>query len=335
MPQNNRSLSQSTSYNILVTGVGAIIGYGIIKSLRETQYSLNIIGMDIYIDAVGQNWCDHFEQAVRADDLQYVPFILSLLKKYSIDLVIPGIEQDMRRMDSENKIFKGCNARFALNNHDLIVISDDKWLTYQKLLKVGLPYIKSYIQGTFDEIKQEIGLPMLVKPRHSYASKGICLVTTQNDFDYWKYKLGDNFMVQELVGTDQQEFTVAAFGYGDGRCTKKIIFRRVLSGEGATVKAVVVDEPLLAHRVDQLVEIFRPEGPTNFQFRLHKGEYLLLEINPRISASTSLRSAFGFNEARMCIEYYIENKRPDVSSIKTGRAVRYIEDYIVYDGHYI
>lgn len=323
----------SPIFTVLVTGVGAIIGYGIIKSLRQSGYPVRIIGMDIYSDAVGQHWCDHFEQAVRADDEQYVPFVCSLIQKYSVDLVIPGIEHDVRRMTREREHFREFHAVFALNNPELIFLSDDKWLTHQVLLEAGMPYIRSYITGSFDKIAKEIGLPMLVKPRRSYASKGIYLITTEEDYVYWKHKLQDNFMVQEVVGTEQQEFTVATFAYGDGTCSKKIIFRRILSGEGATAKAVVVDDPALSRHVQNLVALFKPEGPTNFQFRLHQGAYLLLEINPRISASTSIRTAFGFNEARMCIEYYLEHKRPEADCLKSGRAVRYVEDYIIYDSN--
>ena len=57
----------------------------------------------------------------------------------------------------------------------------------------------------------------------------------------------------------------------------------------------------------------------------------LLEINPRISSSTSIRAAFGYNECKMAIEYYLENKKPEQPFIKQGRAVRYIEDYIFYE----
>ena len=45
--------------NVLVTGVGAIIGYGIINSLKmQNEYPIRIVGMDIYDDAYGQFLCD-------------------------------------------------------------------------------------------------------------------------------------------------------------------------------------------------------------------------------------------------------------------------------------
>ena len=45
-------------HTVLVTGVGAIIGYGAVRSLRKSRTDVRIVGMDIYPDAVGQVWCD-------------------------------------------------------------------------------------------------------------------------------------------------------------------------------------------------------------------------------------------------------------------------------------
>ena len=150
-------------------------------------------------------------------------------------------------------------------------------------------------------------------------------------FDLGKATLGDNFMIQSLVGSEDEEYTVGAFGLGGGKCIPPIIFQRTLSGEGATAKAAVREVPELDQRVRKLVEVFEPIGPTNFQFRRHQGEFLLLEINPRVSSSNSLRTAFGYNEAEMCIEFYLEQKQPSPPRIRSGCAVRYIEDIVVYD----
>src|SRR5438094_10590320 len=90
-------------YTVLVTGVGAIMGYGLARSLRACRYPVRIIGMDIYPDAVGQQWCDTFEQALPAADSGYPEFLRTLIRKHEIDLVIPGIEQDVARMSQEEQ----------------------------------------------------------------------------------------------------------------------------------------------------------------------------------------------------------------------------------------
>lgn len=321
-------------YNVLVTGVGAIIGYGIIRSLRTSGYPVKIVGIDIYSDAVGQNWCDNFEVTLPAKHNDFPEFIQHIVDKYSIDLVIPGIEQDVARLSTERAYFNNKRVKFALNNHELISVASDKWTMHQKLVDLGFPTIKTFISGEYQELREILGSPMLLKPRRSYASKGIRTIHTEDDFSYWQSSLNDNFMVQEIVGSDDEEYTVSAFGFGDGTCTsKKITFRRKLSGEGATAKAIVQFIPELDAVVDKLAEKFKPMGPTNFQFRKHKNEFLLLEINPRISSSTSLRTAFGFNEAKMCLEHFVLGKEIQIPTIKSGCATRFIEDMISYDSN--
>jgi carbamoyl-phosphate synthase large subunit len=290
--------------------------------------------MDIYADAVGQRWCDVFEQAVRADDPRYPEHVANLILRHSVDLVIPGIEQDVDRLNAESRAAPIANthARLALNNSDLIRIAGDKWLTHLELDKAGFPTIGSCIDGSFQDVTKRLGCPLLMKPRRSYASKGIQTITCEADFLYWQKKHGDDFMLQEIVGSIQSEYTVGAFGLGDGTYTQQITLQRVLGSDGSTAKATVRVIPRLIARVGELVKHFRPIGPTNFQFREHRGEYLLLEINPRVSSSTSLRTAFGYNEAVMCIEYYLEGNVPEPRIVREGSAARYIEDWVTYAG---
>ncbi len=79
-------------YNILVTGVGSIIGYGIVDGLRKSTVKTRIIGIDIYEDAYGGGLCDKFIQGVRADADNFIEFINQLISDNKIDLIIPGIE---------------------------------------------------------------------------------------------------------------------------------------------------------------------------------------------------------------------------------------------------
>jgi carbamoyl-phosphate synthase large subunit len=317
-------------YNVLVTGVGALIGYGIVRSLRACKYDLTIIGMDVYDDAVGQQWCDTFVQALWASDGSYCDFLSTLMDQHDIDLVFFGLEAEIHKVCATENEFRNDFGKFALNRKELIDLSKDKWRMFEHLVANQFIAIKSMISGDYDTVVQQLGLPCLIKPRCSSASKGISRVCSREDFDYWKSKLAEDFMIQEIVGDDEHEYTVGAFGLGDGSFSQSVTFRRKLSREGATAKAQIVDIPELNEEVRRLTSILKPIGPTNYQFRLHKGNFLLLEVNPRISSSTSLRTAFGFNEAEMSIEFFVERKRPGRAVLKSGRAVRYIEDIVEY-----
>lgn len=317
--------------NILVTGVGAIIGYGIVNSLRKTGRALNIVGLDIYADAVGQHFCDHFIQAKRADSPEYLDFLLDVIKLHQIDLVFFGTEQELYRVSDSRDMFSDYIDRLVLNSKYVVDLSKDKLKTYTFLCQNGIEAIPTLVDGSYCSIAQKLGLPFILKLRHSYASKGIFRIHDEQDFDYWKAKATGSFMLQELVGDDSHEYTAAIFGSGEKGGSAPFVLRRRLSGEGATAKAVVVQIPELCEAVAHLADILRPIGPTNFQFRRHHGKYLLLEINPRISSSTSIRAAFGYNEPEMCIRHYLEKVDFEMRPMQSGSAVRYISDWIRYE----
>lgn len=103
------------TYKVLVTGVGAIIGYGMINSLRKSCYNTFIVGTDIYDDAVGQYWCDTFVKAIPSKDSLYIDFIFSLVQKYDIDLVMFGTEQEMHKIAENISLKDWGKCKFVLN----------------------------------------------------------------------------------------------------------------------------------------------------------------------------------------------------------------------------
>lgn len=316
--------------NVLVTGVGAIIGYGVIKSLRKSNLSVHIVGMDIYADAVGQHWCDEFIQAKYASDPSYIQFLLNIIHSRNIDIVFFGTEQEIYKCDKNRDELGEDIKKLVINRSDILALSKDKWLTYQFLLENGLAdvAISSVIDGDYDTISEKFGSSFLLKPRNSYASKGIVKVSDAEEFSFYKKRMGQSFMAQKFVGDVDHEYTVGVFGLGDGTYSSIIAFRRVLSQEGATAKAEVFEDQELTKAVNSICFVLKPIGPTNLQFRFSDGHFLLLEVNPRISSSTSIRTLFGYNEAEMCVQYFLNNKilQPVV---KYGRAVRYIDEVVI------
>ena len=198
---------------VLVTGVGAIIGYGIIESLRsQSKYDVRIVGMDIYDDAYGQFICDKFYVAKLAYSEEYLSFVQEVITKEEIDIIIPGIEQDMYRL-CQLKEQLGCKV--VLNNPLLIDISKDKLATYDYFKDKDINVIPTLFQKDYDTYLKELGHPFLLKPRSSYASKGIHKIYNEEEF-IWYNKDPDANIFQRIIGTDSEEYTVSVFGLGDG-----------------------------------------------------------------------------------------------------------------------
>jgi carbamoyl-phosphate synthase large subunit len=317
---------------ILVSGASGIIGYGVLKSLRQMKPACNLIGTTIYEDSVAPAFCDIFERAPLTNDPHYIDWLCKIIKKHKVDLAIPCIDVDMYAWNEHRERILETGTKLVLNNPDLINLCGDKWNFYEKLRDATPKYlIESRLEGTFGELKDAYGLPFLLKPRRGFASRGIVIVDSKSTFDKHQKDIGPVVMAQPIVGDTETEYTVSGFFDDKSELCCFMGLRRKLAKEGFTEKAEVASPPGGETAMKEMAAVLKPIGPTNFQFRLHDGQLKLLEINPRISSATSIRAAFGYNESVMAAHYFLDSITPTQPRVRAGHAVRYTEDHIFYD----
>ncbi len=324
---------------VAVTGVGAIIGQGIIRSLRASGLAVRVVGVDRSARSPGPYMVDAFEQKpnVSEEAAEYLHFWQVIIRKYDIQLIMPGLELDMLFLDQNRDWFKAEGVQLAINSQQLIKKTENKWDFRNTLEEVGYPTIPSLRTDSWSQALEKLGPPpLLLKPLRGNGSRGIVKLEDEQDFEYWRVKAAAEWMLQRVVGNADEEYTVGVFGLGEGKYIEPLIFRRRLSAAGNTLEAVVVhDHLILKSAVKNLCEYFQPIGPTNMQFRMEDNIPYLLEINPRFSSSNSLRTSFGYNEAAMAIDYYLYEKVPDIPVVQNGIAWRYSEDFVIYDSNTI
>lgn len=330
-------MSSDAEIVVAVTGVGAIIGQGIVRSLRASGRAIRVVGIDRSARSPGPHMVDAFEQKPNAseDTPEYQAYWDNLIQRHGIQIVLPGLEADMLYMDKNRDLFASRGVRLALNTHDLIRKTSNKWEFGKMLADIAYPVIPSIRPDTWEEAVEKLGNPpLLLKPLQGNGSRGIIKLEDEYDFEYWRRKATSDWMLQRIVGNSDEEYTMGVFGLGNGYFIGSLIFRRRLSPAGNTQEAeVVLHHPVLEAAVKKLCQHFSPVGPTNLQFRVEGEIAYLLEINPRFSSSNSLRTAFGFNEAVMAIDYYLFNRTPAMPALREGHAWRYYEDFVIYASH--
>jgi carbamoyl-phosphate synthase large subunit len=313
--------------NILVSGASGIVGYGILRSLKDQKKNYRLIGTTIHDDSPALLFCDVFEKAIATDNPNYFKWLIKIIKKHSINVLIPSIECDMLAWNKNRTALEECGVFLLLNNFNLIETCQDKWIFYKKLYEdypeIAIPTTLSIEDIYFD-------YPVLLKPRIGYGSKGIVRLMNRNELEIYRDKIGIDLMIQPIIGDNDQEYTVSAFFDKKSTLIDYLPLKRKLSPDGFTQVAEVVEinfDDILC----KLAFHFKPIGPTNFQFRLDSGNFKLLEINPRISSATSIRSKLGYNETMMSIDYFLYNILPtkiDRNQILNKRAIRYTEELI-------
>jgi carbamoyl-phosphate synthase large subunit len=330
-------MTLTASISVAVTGVGAIIGQGIVRGLRSSGHDIKIIGVDRSERSPGTYSVDVFEKKpmVPEDTQDYLDYWEKLILTHDVKLVLPGLEIDMQFLNQHRPWFTERGVVLGLNTPKLIEQTRDKWSFGEILSAINYPVIPSVQPQTWAEALGKLGsAPLLLKPLTGNGSRGIVKLEDEQDFLYWSEKTAGTWMLQRIVGSSDQEYTVGVFGLGDGKILAPIIFRRRLSAAGNTLEAeLVMEHPILQDAVIKLCRHFKPVGPTNLQFRVELDTPYLLEINPRFSSSNSLRTAFGFNEAEMSVDYYLYGRTPRLPVLREGIAWRYTEDFVKYASH--
>lgn len=317
---------------VLVSGASGINGYGILKALRNSGRDHHLVGTSTHANSPANHFSDVFVQAVPTADPSYFDWLTATVREHQIEIVVPGIEADMYSWAGNAEVIVDAGATPMLNNLELLTICKDKWKFAERLREQRDPaLIDSSLESNFDLLVDQLGLPFIIKPRRGYGSRGVVAITDADSFLPFEDQIGGSLMAQEYVGSDDEEFTVAVFGDGAGGFDTSLTMRRTLSRDGYTEAAEVIsDDARFTDAAARISRYLLPLGPTNFQFRISGDSVKLLEVNPRISSSTSIRAAFGYNEPQMAIDFFLSGTAPAPLPTTTGRAVRYIEDIITF-----
>lgn len=325
---------------ILVTGIGALIGQGIIQALNNLaeRKDIKLIGIDRNEDTHARFLCDQFIQKPCMNELsaEYLAFWRSLISDESIDLILPGIEDDVVFFNQHREGLLG-GFPVLLNSTKILALGLDKYKLFMFANANNIPAIPSALASGPNALKNLnlLQKKTILKPRASNGSRGMFRFQGLEELQaFLKNKSFDelnDLIVQPYIGSDSEEYTASIFGLGDGTYQGPIVFKRLLAKEGYTKYAKTVDpsDDILTS-IDTVAKNCIPVGPTNFQFRKLDNQFLLMEINPRFSSTTSLKAAFGFDEARMSFHFFYNGERDFNLSIVGGEAWRYTSDFIKY-----
>ncbi|MGH6945033.1 MAG: ATP-grasp domain-containing protein, partial [Geminicoccaceae bacterium] len=212
----------------------------------------------------------------------------------------------------------------------VIAVADDKYKTYEFLRDAGFDYPASCLPGEQASLIDEVGFPLIVKPRVGARSVGVTLVHERAALER-ALLAQDGLMIQECAGAENREYTASALVF-DGKCRATIVMRRDLR-DGNTYRAYVETSPELNRMVSRLGEALRPYGPANFQFRVDReGRVKVFEINARFSGTTPLRAHAGFNEVEMCLRHVLLSEPIEQPAVEEMTILRHWSETVVRPG---
>lgn len=352
---------KQSQIHVLLTGVGGG-GFGtqVFKAMRLASTPYYIVGVDMSLFSKGLFEVDEGYIVPPASDPRYIQTLLTLCTEKGIQVLVPGSEPELRMVAKHRQEFEDLEVLLLINSSQVIDLCMNKWHTIQFLLEKGFMVPRSFLVKNKGDIKGIDIFPVVIKPTvGGGGSNNAFLAQDREELGFFcRYLLRQGLipLVQEYVGTPDNEYTVGILTTLDGVLVNSVAIKRhILSGLSNRIKVANRtgrDElsPLLALSsgisqgtisgyeeiraiCEHMALVLEAKGPINVQCRYWNGQLYPFEINPRFSGTTSLRAMVGCNEPDILIRHHLLGE-PIVPHFeyRHGRIVRGLaESYIAFE----
>jgi carbamoyl-phosphate synthase large subunit len=299
---------------ILVTGIGGVVGQGILRNLRAMQLGAPIVGTNTVRVSGGNHLCDEVVQVPFAHEPEYLPAVRALVERHDVKLVVPSTDYESLYL---SKHATTVPAMLATSPFPVVAFCIDKYENFIAFERAGLPFAASCLPSSYaGQFPRTV-----VKPREGRGSRSIHVDPPAPT------EFADDFVVQEYL--DGPELTTTFYVRQSGELHGIITFERELE-QGNTARCEVVDryDGEMGELVRRMVEHFPFRGSCNLQSRVTSRGIVPFEINCRISGTNSVRAQFGFNDVAYTVQELYQGRRPEAPAVTKGCAVRIMMDVI-------
>jgi carbamoyl-phosphate synthase large subunit len=334
---SKKNKGESTKFkkiNALVTAVGGAIGQGIIKSLQMSDLNIRIVGTDAENLAAGLYWCQKGYMVPRSDkkSADYLKAIIYICSREKIHIIFPGIPEEVTFFALNKKeIEEKTGCKIVVSSSDLLDLVGDKWNMYKFLSEKEIDTPRTFlirkdeknIPKLISEIIKNNPLPLILKPRGSYGSKGVKILKKSEDIDTIENQ-GEDMVLQEFLPDNDEEYTCGIFVTAEGKNIGTFVMKRESKFPCSTYRGEIGNFKDVQKVIESVAQHIKPLGPCNIQARKIKNRIAVFDINPRFSASNSMRANFGFNEAELSIkDMVLGQKIRPIRNFSKGMALRY------------
>ncbi len=319
---------------ILILGVGGNVSQGIIQVIRNSKWTNNIIILGACVDDnnIGQYMVDRFYISPYANEKDFPTWLKDLCIKEEIDMVISGVEEVIYSISKNLNFLKsGINTKFIVPTIDQLNIGNDKYLTCSWLKQHGFNYPKYANPNNKEELEEFLSLvnfPIIAKLRKGKGSNGLLILNKLEDLDLLENS--NKYVLQEYLGDNNSEYTVASYINKNGTFEDLIILKRKLLN-GMTIFAESVNNEAIYNQCKLITQELCVYGPLNIQLRMHNNIPVCFEMNVRFSGTTPMRNLLGYMDLQAFIdEYLYENTNlSEYFNVKTGRVYRCFNEVLL------
>ena len=281
--------SESLIKTILFTGGG---GAGNELIWRTLKKKYKIYFCDINIENINAQIPEkNIFRVPSVKDYQYINHVKKICDDNNIDIVVPGIDEELIKFKKNESLFK----KVFLPSYEMIKTCNDKWLFYLDCKKKKINVPTTSLANKFDKKKHKKKL--VLKPRFGRGSKGIIyckdskIAKMHLKILSLENKIKD-YIIQDYISG--KEYTITQYYNYQSYFFPLLVHEK----KGITNKASANNDNSVSNFCNQIGEKFKGEKIFNIQLIKKKNKCYLIEINPRISTTFCFFIANGFDPFR-------------------------------------
>ncbi len=317
---------RNKKYCIGITSVGSGIGQSIITSCNLSKLPITTVGLGSNPLGYGAYDCMKMDYLPTIYASEYVDELIKKCIQYNIDLIIPGLDDEALILSENINKISDAGLKVIVSGFEFLKLVRDKERMCQELTPVADIFVKSY---DFETLKETIDtgkakFPLIAKPRKGFASKGIEIILSEDDF----YRITQDHIIQELAiprqGDPFRESYLAQISKGINPQTSEISVQVVTDRKGdvigkmasynklkngVPIEIIPYESDYVWSEINKLIPTLKElghKGPLNIQGRWTDDGLKIFEMNARFTGITGLRAIMGFNEVESCIKEWLD-----------------------------
>ena len=335
---------------------------GALKCYKNNgERNIRTVGMDMSNEPSARYMVDAFYQVPSATAPDYVDIVLDICKREKVDVYFPNISAEVTAVVARQSDFDEIGVKLSVSNIESVNISNNKLHTYLALQKAGIPVPKFYGVHTVEDFVEGckyLGYPekpVCIKIVDGSGSRGVRIIdNTKSRYDIFVNEKPNSFYTSYVdmlsllksVPTLHEmmllecmhgpEFTVDLLAE-KGKVLYMVGRENVQSLMSIAQESVLKPDEQAYKVSEQVIELLNMDGNVGFDFmRNEKEEAVLMDINPRLTATVSVIAAGGVNLPYLRIKQLLGEPLPKCEP-KYGTRIRrrYGEMFTDADGKLI
>ncbi len=313
MTSTRESGGDLTGRNVLLLDCHTVQALPVMKAFRRLGCVVTAVSRSRFDLGAASRYRDrHVVIPVKAfEEEEYVARLTEILRERRYDAVVPLTDSTARAL-SRHKEALGELAGIAVADREIFDRIDDKRRTMLACRENGIPCPKTYsISEDVGEIARAIdAYPAAMKPRYGYGAVGFRKLDSEDELRRYYPEAVREFgpmLVEEYIPQTGTQYTCDVYVGRDGEVKSAVVYgkpRWYPVGGGASCCNVTIDRPDLIDSCARLLKALGWRGYADVDLieDPRDGSVRVMEINPRIAATTKIAFLAGVDAARQILE---------------------------------